>query len=107
MGAVAGVGLAPKGAAVELATVTLHRAADSVVVKNEFSDPSCRFRFEEVGIGRYLVPAAQLGFGRAWCTPLEAQVQARNETSTLRRAASAAMFKLSATSTYDNCVESL
>ena len=51
---------------VEFATITLHRAADSVVVKTEFSDAQGRFRLEAPGGGRYLVSAAQVGFGRFW-----------------------------------------
>ncbi len=50
----------------EFATVTLHRAADSVVVKTEFSDASGAFRLEAAAGPRYLVSVAQVGFGRAW-----------------------------------------
>ncbi|MDB5233935.1 MAG: TonB-dependent receptor [Hymenobacter sp.] len=54
------------GAAIEFATVTLHRAADSVVVKSEFSDEKGVFKFEQAASGKYLVSAAQVGFVRAW-----------------------------------------
>ncbi|UOQ77042.1 TonB-dependent receptor [Hymenobacter sp. 5516J-16] len=59
------------GGAVEYATVVLHRAADSAVVKTEFSDEKGAFRFELTAAGRYLVSASQVGFGRAWTGPLE------------------------------------
>ncbi|MCR5886325.1 TonB-dependent receptor [Hymenobacter sp. J193] len=60
-----------QGAAVEFATVTLHRAADTVVVKSEFSDERGAYRLESAAAGRYLVSVAQLGFRRAWTGPLE------------------------------------
>ncbi|GAB2782941.1 hypothetical protein HNQ93_002239 [Hymenobacter luteus] len=59
------------GAPVEFATLVLHRAADSAVVKTEFSDEKGGFRFEPVAAGRYLVSATQVGFARAWAGPLE------------------------------------
>jgi len=69
--AVSGTLSAPTGAPVEFATVTLHRAADSSVVKTEFSDEKGAFRLEAAAGSRYLVSAAQVGFGRYWSTPLE------------------------------------
>jgi ferric enterobactin receptor len=54
------------GVPIEFATVTLHRAADSAVVKTEFSDGKGTFRFERAASGRYRVSAAQVGFGRYW-----------------------------------------
>ncbi|AMR28671.1 hypothetical protein A0257_17240 [Hymenobacter psoromatis] len=56
----------PAGAAVELATVTLHRAADSVVVKTEFSDAAGGFRLEAPAGQGYLVSVAQVGYQRYW-----------------------------------------
>jgi ferric enterobactin receptor len=53
-------------AAIEFATVTLHRAADSSVVKTEFSDVNGLFEFEQAAAGRYVVSAAQVGFVRQW-----------------------------------------
>jgi ferric enterobactin receptor len=61
----------PDGAAIEYATVTLHRAADSVVVKTEFSDAKGTFQFERAAGGRYLVSAAQVGFERRWSAAFE------------------------------------
>ncbi|HEX8504842.1 MAG TPA: TonB-dependent receptor [Hymenobacter sp.] len=59
------------GAAVEFATVTLHRAADSVVVKSEFSDAQGHFQLEAPGGARYRVSAAQVGFERYWSAPFD------------------------------------
>ena len=58
------------GAPLEYATVTLHRAADSSVVKTEFSDGQGAFRLEAAS-GRYLVSAAQVGFERYWTPVLD------------------------------------
>lgn len=65
-----GVVQAPTGAPVEYATLTLHRAADSVVVKSDFSDVGGAFRFEAVAAGRYLVSVAQVGYERYWTVSL-------------------------------------
>ncbi|HEX8658089.1 MAG TPA: TonB-dependent receptor [Hymenobacter sp.] len=59
------------GAPIEFATITLHRAADSAVVKTEFSDGQGAFRFERALAGRYRVSAAQVGFVRFWSEPFE------------------------------------
>lgn len=60
-----------EGAAVEFATVTLHRATDSTVVKTEFSNAQGAFRLDAAAGGRYLVSAAQVGFERFWSSPFE------------------------------------
>ena len=59
------------GAPVEFATVTLHRAADSVVVKTEFSDAQGRFQLEAPSGAHYRVSVAQVGFARYWGVPTE------------------------------------
>ncbi|WP_082116104.1 TonB-dependent receptor [Hymenobacter terrenus] len=59
------------GAPVEFATVTLHRAADSVVVKTEFSDAQGAFRMEQSAGGRYRISASQVGYVRYWSEPFE------------------------------------
>ncbi|WP_236704967.1 outer membrane beta-barrel protein [Hymenobacter sp. AT01-02] len=59
------------GKPIEFATIIVHRAADSAVVKTEFSDATGAFRFEALPAGRYLVSASQLGFARTWAGPLE------------------------------------
>ncbi|MBJ6109752.1 TonB-dependent receptor [Hymenobacter sp. BT523] len=74
---------------VEFATVTLHRATDSTVVKSEFSDAKGLFQFERAPAGRYLVSAAQVGFERRWSQPFDAAGQAV-ELPTLTLATSAA-----------------
>jgi ferric enterobactin receptor len=58
------------GEPVEFVTLTLHRAADSTVVKTEFSDAQGQFRFDAPTSGRYLVSAAQVGYGRYWSPAL-------------------------------------
>ncbi|MBC6699503.1 TonB-dependent receptor domain-containing protein [Hymenobacter puniceus] len=59
------------GAPLEFATLTLHRAQDSVVMKSEFSDAKGAFRLGPVATGRYLVLASQVGFQRRWSAPVE------------------------------------
>lgn len=61
----------PAGAPVEFATITLHRAADSTVVKSEFSDDKGAFELRAAAGGRYLMSAAQVGYERYWSTPFE------------------------------------
>ncbi|MDJ0368022.1 TonB-dependent receptor [Hymenobacter sp. H14-R3] len=68
--AVSGQATGPAGP-VEFATVTLHRATDSVAVKTEFSDASGAFQLEAVAGPRYLVSVAQVGFARAWSPAFE------------------------------------
>ncbi|MCI1187471.1 TonB-dependent receptor [Hymenobacter sp. DH14] len=58
------------GAPIEFVTLTLHRAADSVVIKTEFSDVQGQFRFDALVGGRYLLSAAQIGYGRYWSPAL-------------------------------------
>ena len=58
------------GAPLDFVTITLHRAADSVVVKTEFSDAQGQFRFEVPTDGRFLLSAAQVGYGRYWSPAL-------------------------------------
>ena len=69
--AVRGTVAGPDGAPVELATLTLHRAADSAVVKTEFSDAQGAFRLEAAAGRTYRVSAAQVGFGRYWSAAFE------------------------------------
>ncbi|GAB3825352.1 TonB-dependent receptor [Hymenobacter jeollabukensis] len=59
------------GAAIDYATVTLHRAKDSTVVKTEFSDDKGLFAFEQAPAGQYLVSASQVGFERQWSRPFD------------------------------------
>jgi ferric enterobactin receptor len=57
--------------ALELVTVTLHRAVDSVVVKTEFTDAKGAFELGAPAGGRYLVSAAHVGFARYWSSAFE------------------------------------
>lgn len=59
----------PAGTTVEFATIALHRASDSVVVKTEFSDATGAFRFEQLPAGNYFVSASQVGFERVQTAP--------------------------------------
>lgn len=59
------------GVAVEFATVTLHQAGDSVVVKTEFSDAHGAFRLVARSGGPYRISAAQVGFDRYWSPVFE------------------------------------
>jgi outer membrane receptor protein involved in Fe transport len=70
-GTVSGTVRSAAGAPIEFATVTLHRAADSAVVKTEFADAQGAFRFERAAAGRYRVSAAQVGFVRFWSEAFE------------------------------------
>ena len=54
------------GAPVEFATVTLHRATDSVAVKSELSDAQGRFQLEAAAGGSYRISVAQVGSVRYW-----------------------------------------
>jgi ferric enterobactin receptor len=69
--AVRGTVASPTGAAVEFATITLHHAADSVVVKTEFSDAQGAFRLEAPAGKSYRVSVMQVGYGRYWSAPFE------------------------------------
>jgi ferric enterobactin receptor len=74
-----GQGLAPvrgvvedvAGTPVEFATITLHKITDSTVVKSEFSDAKGGFLLQAPAGIRYLLSAAQVGYGRYWSAPFE------------------------------------
>jgi len=63
------VGSAP-GAGLELVTMTLHRASDSVAVKTEFTSATGAFQLEAAAGGRYLVSAQKVGYQRYWSPAL-------------------------------------
>ena len=67
--AVQGVVRAADGQAVEFATATLHRAADSVVIKSDYSNAAGAFRLAALPGGPYRVSVAQVGFERYWSAP--------------------------------------
>jgi len=58
------------GQPLEYATISLHRAADSVVVKTEFCDAQGRFALPVAPAGQYLVSAALVGYTRVWSPPV-------------------------------------
>lgn len=58
------------GKPLEFATVTLHRVADSSVVKAEFSDAQGTYRFSLPAAGQYRVSASQVGLNRMWSAPI-------------------------------------
>ncbi|AWM32409.1 outer membrane beta-barrel protein [Hymenobacter nivis] len=68
--AVSGTVADSAGVPVEFATVTLHRATDSVVVKAEFTGAQGTFRLAAAG-GRYRVSVAQVGFRHRWSPVFE------------------------------------
>jgi ferric enterobactin receptor len=57
------------GVALEFATVTLHRAADSVVVKTEFSNRQGIFQLDAPAGSSYRLSVVQVGCGRYWSAP--------------------------------------
>ena len=56
---------------VESAMVSLLLAKDSSVVKTTLADKTGLFRFQEVGVGKYLILTNMLGFERAYTGPFE------------------------------------
>ena len=68
---VTGTVLDPASTPVEFATITLHRTADSTVVKSEFSDAKGAFALGAASGGRYRVSVAQVGYERHWSAPFE------------------------------------
>lgn len=69
--AVSGTVATATGVPLEVVTITLHRAADSAVVKTEFSDAKGGFRLEAAAGKRYRVLAAQVGLVRYWSEAFE------------------------------------
>ncbi len=55
----------------EYVTVTLHRAADSAVVKTDYTDRVGLYQLQAGAGGRYLISAQQVGFQRYWSAPFE------------------------------------
>lgn len=52
------------GKNIEFANVTLHRTADSALVKAALSDEQGRFVFEKIAQGRFFVQVSQIGYER-------------------------------------------
>ncbi|GAB3169148.1 TonB-dependent receptor [Telluribacter humicola] len=58
------------GAPVEFATVTLHRAVDSLVVKSEYTGQQGDFRIAAVPQGNYFVQVSMVGYERYTSAPV-------------------------------------
>ena len=87
-----------RGQPVELATVTLHRATDSAMVKTEFSDAKGIFLVQSPAGGRYRVSVAQVGYARYWSAPLElAATELVLPPITLKGSAAAALGEVAVT----------
>ena len=69
--AVSGTVAAAPGGPIAFATVTLHRAADSTVVKAEFTNDEGAFRLEAPTGGQFRVSAVRVGFQRTWSPAFE------------------------------------
>ncbi|UOR07134.1 TonB-dependent receptor [Hymenobacter aerilatus] len=78
------------GQPLEYATVTLHRAADSVAVKTEFCDAQGRFALPAALAGNYLISAALVGYNRVWSEPVTAIGQSQTLSPLVLQASAAA-----------------
>lgn len=57
------------GKPLEFATIMLLKAQDSTLVKGAISDAAGKWAFENVGAGRYVVAAHQVGFRKTYSAP--------------------------------------
>lgn len=57
------------GKALEFTTMMLLKAKDSTLVKGAISDVEGKFAFENVGAGRYVVAAQQIGYRKTYSAP--------------------------------------
>ncbi|WP_461043838.1 outer membrane beta-barrel protein [Spirosoma harenae] len=57
------------GKSLEFATMMLLKAKDSTLVKGSISDVDGKYVFENVGAGRYLVAAQQIGYRKTYSAP--------------------------------------
>jgi hypothetical protein len=60
-----------KGQAVEAATVTLFRSADSSTVRTTTTDKAGHFAFDRIPAGQYLLSASLVGYSTAWSPPID------------------------------------
>lgn len=58
------------GKPLEFTTMMLLKATDSTLVKGAISDAAGKYAFENVGAGRYVVMAQQLGYRKTYSVPL-------------------------------------
>ncbi|MBC7571958.1 MAG: TonB-dependent receptor [Spirosoma sp.] len=68
-GTVSGQVNASAGKPMEFTTMMLLKAADSTMVKGAISDIDGKYAFENVGAGRYLILAQQVGFRKTYSVP--------------------------------------
>lgn len=68
-GTVQGQVTAVAGKPLEFTTLMLLKAQDSTLTKGAISDADGKFVFENVGAGRYLVAAQQIGFRKTYSVP--------------------------------------
>ena len=60
-----------KGQAVEAATVTLFRSADSSKVRTTSTDKAGHFAFDRIPAGNYLLSASSVGYSTVWSPPID------------------------------------
>ncbi|GAB4030023.1 outer membrane beta-barrel protein [Spirosoma gilvum] len=59
------------GKALEFTTLMLLKAKDSTLVKGSISDVDGKYAFQNVGAGRYLVAAQQIGYRKTYSVPFD------------------------------------
>ena len=67
-----------EGTPIPFAAVTLHRAADSLAVKTEFSSDQGTFQVEQVAGGRFLLSVTKIGYVRYWSQSFELAAGGQN-----------------------------
>jgi iron complex outermembrane recepter protein len=68
---IAGTVADAKGQAVEAATVTLFRSADSSKVGTTTTDKAGHFAFDRIPAGKYLLSASSVGYSTVWSLPID------------------------------------
>ncbi|MBC6607924.1 TonB-dependent receptor [Hymenobacter sp. BT188] len=81
------------GVPIQFANVTLHRAADSLAVKTEFSDAQGAFRLEQSAGGSFLVSVTQVGFIPYWSPTFELTAGGQNLANIFLQASVATQLK--------------
>lgn len=70
-GAVRGQVGTAAGKPLEFTTLMLLKSTDSTLVKGAISDESGKYAFDNVGVGRYLVMAQQMGYRKTYSVPFD------------------------------------
>lgn len=68
-GTVSGLVATSAGKPLEFTTMMLLKATDSTMAKGSISDAAGKFAFENVGAGRYMVVAQQIGYRKTYSAP--------------------------------------